>query len=387
MLAEKTAKKQGKEPIGERFVDGVVQEPIGEGFAGVSDPEPIGEGKLSTLDVKPRRGEMIKPGELIDIVEVTPLNLTDRRVFNILLENAWPEIGMEETRHTVRWSHLREATTGRHNNDRVEVSIERLMTAIVRLEYVDKNGKWRRDRFQLLGSNTVELDEAGEAKASAEFGYTFDRKLLRVLQSSTMYGRLETQVLAAFSSKYSLALYELVSRRKNLSYITSEEFELARLRDLMGVPKGKLEQFGHFKDKALKPALLEVNALADFEVSFTPGKTGRKVTHVTLSWLLKDKAARKASRKELESSSVGRKTRIKETAEQTGPSGAGSRREPKSETFEKLAATYPGYDIDWVYREEYEPWLRSNNLLPRDVNAHFMFFIQKKAERDGWKVS
>jgi hypothetical protein len=41
-----------------------------------------------TLDARPSAESLVKPGELVDVVEVTPLTLADRRIYNLLLENA-----------------------------------------------------------------------------------------------------------------------------------------------------------------------------------------------------------------------------------------------------------------------------------------------------------
>ena len=38
-------------------------------------------------------GEIVKPGELVDIVELSPLTLADRRIYNLLIANAWDRIG------------------------------------------------------------------------------------------------------------------------------------------------------------------------------------------------------------------------------------------------------------------------------------------------------
>ncbi len=45
-----------------------------------------------TIDARPNAESLVKPGELVDLVEVTPLTLTDRRIYNQLLENAWDVI-------------------------------------------------------------------------------------------------------------------------------------------------------------------------------------------------------------------------------------------------------------------------------------------------------
>src|SRR3546814_2580073 len=37
-------------------------------------------------------GEIVKPGELVDIVELSPLTLADRRIYNLLIANAWERI-------------------------------------------------------------------------------------------------------------------------------------------------------------------------------------------------------------------------------------------------------------------------------------------------------
>ena len=78
-----------------------------------------------TIEARPNAESLIKPGELVDLVEVTPLTLADRRIYNQLLENAWDAIDKPVT-HVISKSDLR----GSHNsNDRVGETIERLMCA------------------------------------------------------------------------------------------------------------------------------------------------------------------------------------------------------------------------------------------------------------------
>jgi hypothetical protein len=43
-----------------------------------------------TTDASTDEGaSIVKPGELIDVVEMTPLTLQDRRIYNELIGNAW----------------------------------------------------------------------------------------------------------------------------------------------------------------------------------------------------------------------------------------------------------------------------------------------------------
>lgn len=63
---------------------------------------------LKTTDLKPFDGQMIKPNELIEIKGTGPLTLADRRIFNVLLNNAW---GKDIVKHqhvfTIKTSNLK----------------------------------------------------------------------------------------------------------------------------------------------------------------------------------------------------------------------------------------------------------------------------------------
>ena len=96
-----------------------------------SPPKPY-----SSLDAKPNADTLVKPGELMDLVEVTPLTLNDRRIYNLLLEHAWEEIDQPVVHHVSK-----AALRGSHNsNDRIGESVERLMRAIVKVSGI-KDGE------------------------------------------------------------------------------------------------------------------------------------------------------------------------------------------------------------------------------------------------------
>ncbi len=52
--------------------------------------------KGNTLSAKVGEYSLVKPGELIDVVELTPLKLHDKRLFNEMLANAWGQIGRKK---------------------------------------------------------------------------------------------------------------------------------------------------------------------------------------------------------------------------------------------------------------------------------------------------
>src|SRR3954470_20741819 len=270
--------------------------------------------QIRTIDVEPDEHMLIKPGELIDVVELSPLTLQDRRIYNLLILNAWDSI-TEPREHRI---HKRDLRGSHHTNERVGDSLLRLMGAVAQLRIErdagDGDGVETFTRRVQLLAGTEE-----SARSDGIVFYSFPAAVRGIIRQSSQYARLQKQVMFAFSSKYALALYEMVQKRGNLKFRTSEEFPVDRFRSLLGVEPGKLSEFKHFKLRAIDPAALEVNGLGEFGCKVEPVYTGRKVTAVRLSWWAKNLDERKAAFHELRVSKVGRRARLKGTVEAIAP--------------------------------------------------------------------
>lgn len=256
--------------------------------------------EFRTIQLKPKHDELIKPAELIDIVGASSLTLSARRLYNNLLANAFgKEMGIEGHEWTISLKELR----GTHkSNERIEDSILALMKTIVTVRLQD--GRTR--RVALLGGN----DMGDPDRPHGNLTYSFDGRLTPLLQESTVFGKLELSVMKAFSTKYALALYEAISRRVRLEHIFSEVFPIDEFRELLGVPEGKLSTFGNLNQYAIKPAIVEINALASFNVAIMPMKKSRKVTSVKVGWYRKNESGLKKAFAEIRQPRVGRKARL-----------------------------------------------------------------------------
>lgn len=323
-----------------------------------------------TLEAKPTESSIIKPGELVDLVEMTPLTLNDRRIYNQLLAHAWDRI-QEPGEHVIAKRDLR----GSHNaNDRVGDSIERLMAAIVKVRVV-RDGERAVERVQLLGSNTEHESPDGMLR------YEFPARLREIIKESTIFARLQKEVMFALSSKYALALYEMVQKRGNMTMKSHEDFEMSEFRELLGVPRGKLPMWGNLHQRALAPAIKEVNALSDFTVEIDPLKSGRKVSGVRLRWVRKEQEEVSGVMAELNRPKVGRKARIDGTVEDVS---FGGKREGsgllRTATYEEARRLFPGYDIYFV-EEEWRSWMAGKEELPQNLDRAFLGFFAGYTER------
>ena len=245
-------------------------------------------------------GEIIKPGELVDIVELNPLTLADRRIYNLLIANAWDRIG-EPIIHRVSKAALKGTHQG---NERIESSLLRLMGTIA-IVTIRKGGKSFKRRVQLLGPSDESLEKDGFLH------YRIPEELIEILRNSEVYARLKTQVMYCFESKYALCLYEMIERRIGLEYRQKEEFLIAELRGLLNVPDGKLERFADLNKYCLKVAVDEINKLCPFYVEFTPIKKGRKVERVALHWFPKTSTGKRDAQALIDQHSTVRRAKMR----------------------------------------------------------------------------
>lgn len=253
----------------------------------------------------------VKPGELIDIRGGSELSLQDRRIFNLLVQNSWSEIA-EDKEHKIAIAKLRGL---RHKgSERVADSLDRLMTTLVKIP-TTLNGEPAVTTTLLLVDTTQTIDEDSP---SAILLYNFPKKMREIIANSRYWGRIKAYVMFSFSSKYALALYEAVCLRGNLR--TDEQiFTVEAFRDMMSIEQKKYPAFPQLKQRVIDPAVMEVNALSDFNVSIEPIREGGMVrgtlTGFRLTWSKKSAADWQAVLDELMRPKVGRKARIRGTVD------------------------------------------------------------------------
>jgi len=254
-----------------------------------------------TYELSGYESEMIKPNELIQIKGSGPLTLQDRRVFNVLLNNAWGKsIVNPGQQFTISTSELKDVD---QTNQRLKRSLRRLMTTII--VAVKENGD--DVETQLLGSRRI--------TPSGTMTYSFPNELAEVLKDSSVFAKLDLEVMRSFSSKYAFALYEAIARRINLKHKFNEALDIEDMRDLLGVEAGKLLAYRNLRIKAIEPAVTEVNAITPYDVKIIPISKGRKVIGFQMYWHVKDQQGMIASYQELQSAKVGRSKRQTNTAE------------------------------------------------------------------------
>ena len=132
-----------------------------------------------------REGELIKPGEIVAVEGVEGWTLAERRIWNLLLVNAWSdrlEDPAAEFDHSSRMScaAITTATIGS------APSLRKLQTTLVsvpspkRQDAHSPDARWCRPRRMTTGRR-------------AQLAYEFSKKLVPLLRDSEIYARMESQ--------------------------------------------------------------------------------------------------------------------------------------------------------------------------------------------------
>src|SRR5438876_303968 len=103
--------------------------------------------KSRTIEQKHSNEGIVKAGEVIEIRHSAALTLHDKRILNLLIENAGPGIA-DDTHHRIEISRLR--GTMYKSSERVKDSIIRMMTTLVEVPTRDSKGKHATKRTPLL---------------------------------------------------------------------------------------------------------------------------------------------------------------------------------------------------------------------------------------------
>jgi Initiator Rep protein, WH2/Initiator Replication protein, WH1 len=263
-------------------------------------------GKIYTLDLKPRNErEATKPAELIQISGHHELTLNARRAITILWHNAHRQGVAPGKDYTIEIDDLK---ADKHKGyERVEEAITALMRAIITVKM--PGGKTT--RVQFLGGNDLDAPD----RPAGVLTYSFDKRLIDILKTSTIWGKITLPILMAFTSKYAVSLYENVSQMTGLELKQSQSFTLDEFRDMLGVQPGRYKTFGELNKHVLQPTVAEVNALAPFSISVLPVKQGKRVASVLVGWMKKDSDALREAFEETQRPRFGRKARIAGTVE------------------------------------------------------------------------
>lgn len=264
-----------------------------------------------------------KPGELIEMTGTHVLEASDRAILNLLYQHAHDsgKLLEENAEWEIPLATVRQAFSKHESSDRLRDSLSRLMTVKVNVAYLAESAnkvEGPEQRVVITGLFDFFDVSAKELTKRATLRYGLPRKLAPILESSGRWGRIKAEIVCSMTSKYAIALYELIQLRANMDR-NIETFPIDRFRELLGVPPGTYARGDNFRRKVLDPAVLEVNGLSDMslQIELVRVHSQAPIRAVTLSWWRKSGDDFRAAMQERNRSKVGRMARLRGQIETT----------------------------------------------------------------------
>lgn len=261
-----------------------------------------------TIDQKTNYDGVPKAAELIEVTGASGLEASDRAILNLLYQHAHDSGRLIEpgAEWEVPITALR--VSKHYGTERIPESLSRLLGVQVRVSYLDPETGSPRDLMTHL-FNFFELPSGGRP---GPVRYGVPDKLRPILARSNRWGRIKAEIVCAMSSKYAMALYELVQLHGNLDRCV-ERFPIDRFRELLGVPPVTYERGNDLMRYVVSPAVLEVNGLSEFGIQIDVERAHSRapISAVLLAWWRKEGEEFRATHQERQRSKIGRKARLR----------------------------------------------------------------------------
>ncbi|MBI1384748.1 MAG: RepB family plasmid replication initiator protein [Rhizobiales bacterium] len=292
-----------------------------------------------------------KSAGLIQIREkIGALSLLDQKVLACMLFYANDEITDPMAVHELNLAEVR-AYLGEHeSNDRVREGLDNLSQIRVDFDVLGEEGrKFAYGAFVNVSGH--EVGQGGKAR------YQFHHELRPLLREPAKWARVSLAILQGFQSKYAARLYENLELYANRR-VPEWRIGVEDLRTCLGAD-GVLPGWGQLWRRALRPALEEVNARADFHAEIEVShKTGRRVDTVVF----------RITKSEARAVRENAGTRAKRRRE--------GRVVLRPETFERARRIAPGADIALIERD-WRQWMRTQGKAsPASPDAAFLGFVK-----------
>jgi len=195
--------------------------------------------------------------------------LLARKIFNVLLFHARKDL--EKSKFILKRSELAELVGYNSQDDeQLKEALRLLMTTIVEWSVIRPGKKRKGWAASTLVADAELLD--------GQVSYSFSESLKGKLLCPEIYTFLHLERLKLFSSKHSLAIYELLKRYEKI--FSTGWISLGEFRKFTGTTGKYYNQFGQLNRKVIRLALGEINSCSDISAELEVRRTGRRISDI-----------------------------------------------------------------------------------------------------------
>lgn len=196
----------------------------------------------------------------------TDLTLSDRRLYNYLLHNAFNRLSKRLNFEILLTELEGVYGVGLPPISCLKKSLRRLIRTLI--EFETHPGNW-------IITSLLEMAELDETTEKLCYSYPLSCRQL----FANPFTLERCLIQAHFTQKYSNLLYEILSQA-HYSKQSTIILEISDLRSRLHISDNKLSNYSDLNRFVLTPASNEINSYASFAVKFQTKRKGMKVTHI-----------------------------------------------------------------------------------------------------------
>ena len=228
----------------------------------------IAVGSPPTLRVVQKALEAIQ----INVV-VGELSLLQRKILNVLLENAKERLGEVEMHEIPFREIVRRLDYNSNDHKPIRAALDELPARRIKWNYLDPGT----EKDYGISAYISEVKYVGD-----KVRYAYPPTVREMLHLPRRFAVLNLAVQNAFSRQYSLPLYEIV--KQSLGVGETPAYSIIQWRDLLGIPKSSsYDEFKHFRAKVLNPSVDEVNSNSDVITAPVFHRQGRNIVALSFT--------------------------------------------------------------------------------------------------------
>lgn len=215
----------------------------------------------------------------IGVVQVAmgKLGFLHRKLYNVMLANAYEGLGAGRTQFSIPASMMAELAGFESNNYQViyDHCRELMQTEVLTVDF-DKRQKGRGGGNRRRGGTTLVADF--DVIEGGTITYSFSPKMAQLLHEPEQYIWMALSAQSKFSSKYELSLFENCIRYIGVQTTGFKDVE--DWRAVLGAEDPTYDQFKDFNKKVLKPAIQGVNSKSGIIVDPEFEREKRRVARI-----------------------------------------------------------------------------------------------------------
>lgn len=234
-----------------------------------------GDGVTSAGGVLGVRGESPSLRKHVAAVHSTGLGLLQKKLFNVLLLNAYDTL-LEVTTHEIPLAALK-ALIGYNSKDHggLREALRGIRSVPVEFNLLGDGKDQNAAPWTITGLISEATLDGGVCT------YSFGPKMAAALFQPEIYVMINLHVMRLMTSSFSLSLYENTARFRKVG--STGWIPVATWRKLLGATADLYDNFRHLNTRVLQPSIRECNGKSDLVLTMETQRQatkGRPVTHL-----------------------------------------------------------------------------------------------------------